>query len=160
MDGANIILGYVEDSGGLVILDEVGIGWNHFQDTERGGDDDISDASGSTQAGRTILEFVYPLASGDARDHSFRTNKTYGFFLGYHETAKDNAAIHTARSGSIDLFVEPAPQAPTDTDKSGLDVFCYAIVSVAVLILAGFVAWYFRRPEIVRFSRADGWPLK
>lgn len=158
MDGANIVLGYVEEGGGLVILDAVGIGRNHFPDDERGGRDDISDASGSVEEGRTILEFVFPLSSGDGLDHSFRTNRTYGFFLGYHATAKDGSTYHTARSESIEFFIEPASEgADGSADREPL-VYYYALAVVAILIVVGVATWYIRRPRIIRFDEADGWP--
>jgi hypothetical protein len=158
MDGANIVLGYVEEGGGLVIVDAVGIGRNHFPDDERGGRDDISDASGSAEEGRTTLEFVFPLSSGDGLDHSFRTNRTYGFFLGYHATAKDGSTYHTARSETIELFIEPAPEgADGSADREPL-VYHYALASVAILIVIGVATWYIRRPKIIKFNETDGWP--
>lgn len=157
MDGANIVLGYVDEEG-LVILDEVGIGRNHFPDGERGGRDDISDASGSMEGERTILEFVFPLSSGDQLDHSFKSNKTYGFFLGYHATAKDSSAYHTARSEVIELFIEPAPDAADGSANREATAYHYAVASVVILIVAGVATWYIRRPKVIRFEAADGWP--
>ncbi len=156
MDGANIVIGYVDD--GLVIVDEVGVGWNHFPDSEKGGVDDISEASGSIHEGQAILEFVFPLSSGDSLDHRFRANMTYGFFLGYHESAKDGSTIHTSRSDTLDLFIEPAPQAPPDQNPPRSEVYIYALASAAILVLGGIVAWYLRRPKVVNFRRSDGWP--
>lgn len=158
MDGANLIFGYVEEGGGLVILDEVGIGRNHFPDDERGGRDDISDASGSLEEERTILEFVFPLSSGDRLDHGFKTNETYGFFLGYHATAKDSSAYHTARSDTIELFIEPAPEGADGSADREPTEYYYALASVAILIAAGVATWYFRRPKVIRFKAAEGWP--
>ncbi|MEE8354220.1 MAG: DOMON domain-containing protein [Candidatus Bathyarchaeia archaeon] len=156
MDGANIVIGYVDD--GLVIIDEVGIGWNHFPDSEKGGEDDIVEAAGSIHGGRAILEFVFPLSSGDSLDHSFRANRTYGFFLGYHESARDTSTLHTSRSDSLDLFIEPAPQAPPDQDSPRDQMYLYALAAVAIAILGGIVAWILRRPKVVDFRRSDGWP--
>jgi hypothetical protein len=158
MDGANIVLGYVEEGGGLVILDAVGIGRNHFPDDERGGRDDISDASGSAEEGRTILEFVFPLSSGEGLDHSYVTNRTYGFLLGYHATAKDGSTYHTARSESIEFFIEPAPEGTDGSAEREALVYYYALASVAILIAVGVVTWYIRRPKIIKFNEADGWP--
>jgi hypothetical protein len=156
MDGANIVIGYVED--GLVIIDEVGIGWNHFPDSEKGGEDDIVEAAGSIHEGRATLEFVFPLSSGDNLDHSFRANRTYGFFLGYHESAKDTSTLHTSRSDSLDLFIEPAPQAPPDQDSPQDQVFLYALATVAIVVLGSIAVRYLRRPKVVNFRRSDGWP--
>jgi hypothetical protein len=158
MDGANIVIGYVDVEDGFVFLDEVGIGWNHFPDSEKGGKDDISEASGLIQEGRVILEFVFPLSSGDSLDHSFRANRTYGFFLGYHESARDTSTIHTSRSDTLDLFIEPAPRAPPDQDSPLDRVYLYALTSVALVMLGGIVAQYLRRPKGVKYRRSDGWP--
>jgi hypothetical protein len=156
MDGANIVIGYWED--GLVIIDEVGIGWNHFPDSEKGGEDDIGEAAGSIHEGRSTLEFVFPLSSGDNLDHNFRANRTYGFFLGYHESASDTSTFHTSRSDSLDLFIEPAPQALPDQDSPRDQVFLYALAAVAIVVLGSIVAWFLRRPKVVNFRRSDGWP--
>jgi hypothetical protein len=158
MDEANIVIGYVDEEDGLVIVDEVGIGWNHFPDSEKGGEDDISEASGSIHEGRVTLEFVFPLSSGDSLDHSFTANRTYGFFLGYHESARDTSTIHTSRSDTLDLFIEAAPQAPPDPDSPWDGVYIYALASVAIVVLGGIVTWILRRPKVVTFRRSDGWP--
>jgi hypothetical protein len=158
MDEANIVIGYVDEDEGLVIFDEVGIGWSHFPDSEKGGEDDISEAAGSIHEGRVILEFVLPLSSGDSLDHSFRADGAYGFFLGYHEIVRDTSTLHTSRSDSLDLFIEPAPQAPPDQDGSRDGVYLYALASVALVVLGGIVAWYLRRKKVVKFRRSDGWP--
>ena len=158
MDGANIVIGYVDEEEGPVILDEVGIGWNHFPDIERGGEDDISEASGSVHEGRAILEFVFPLSSGDSRDHSFMADGVYGFFLGYHESARDTSTLHTSRSDSLDLFIESTPQAPQGQDSPRDGVYLYALAFVAIAMVGGIVAWFLRRPKVVDFRRSDGWP--
>jgi hypothetical protein len=158
MDGANIVIGYVDEEDGLSIIDEVGIGLNHFPDNEKRGEDDISEATGSIHEGQATLEFVFPLSSGDSLDHSFRANRTYGFFLGYHESARDTSTIHTSRSDTLDLFIEPAPQAPPDPNPPQDRLYIYALASVAIVVLGGIVARYFRRPKVVNFRRSDGWP--
>jgi hypothetical protein len=158
MDGANIVIGYVDEGGSLVVLDAVGIGWNHFPDGEKGGEDDILEASGSLHDGRVILEFVFPLASGAGLDHSFRANKTYGFFLAYHETAGDTFTIHTSRTDSLVFFIEPAPQTPTDVDNPWSEAYFYLLAFFALLVMAGFSVWYLRRPKVMKFKRSNGWP--
>jgi hypothetical protein len=157
MDGANIIISYVEEDGSFVIIDAVGIGWNHFPDDEKSGEDDISEASASLHDKRVILEFVFPLASGDGLDHSFKANETQGYFLAYHETARDTVTIHTVRSDSLVLFIEPAPQTPTDTSDPWIQENFYVLASFALLVLVGFSAWYLRRPRVIKFKRSDGW---
>ncbi len=158
MDEANIVIGYVDEDDFPVIIDEVGIGWNHFPDSEKGGEDDISEAAGSIREGQATLEFVFPLSSGDSLDHGFRVNRTNGFFLGYHESAKDTSTLHTSRSDSLDLFIEPAPQAPPDQDSPRDGVYLYALASAAILVLGGILNYYLRRPKVEKFRRSEGWP--
>jgi hypothetical protein len=104
------------------------------------------------------LEFVFPLSSGDSLDHSFKANRAYGFFLGYHESAKDTSTLHTSRSDTLDLFIEPAPQAPPDQDDPRNQIYLYALAAVAIVVLVGIIARILRKPKVVKFRRSDGWP--
>lgn len=158
MDGANIVIGYIDEEGELVLTDEVGVGRNHFPDVEKGGRDDISAKAGSEEEGQTIIEFVFPLVSGDGLDHNFVVNRTYGFFLGYHESAKDLSTYHSARSDSLGLFIEPVPGEPTKPLTGNFKVYYYTIAFFSFVIVVGFMVRYFRRPKVIRFRKPDHWP--
>ncbi|MFQ5712040.1 MAG: DOMON domain-containing protein [Candidatus Geothermarchaeales archaeon] len=111
MDGANMVIGYVKE-GKLDIKDVIGVGYKHYSDVSRGGRDDVIDAAGAEGGGKTTLEFVFPLDSGDSLDHSFKPGGTYGFFLAYEKNADDFVTYHTGgRSQSIVLSIEPAVEA-------------------------------------------------
>jgi len=112
MDGVNMIVGYVANTGSLLLLDEVGVGWEHLEDTTLGGTDDISAKAGSESASNTIIELIFPLNSGDERDHSFEVGGLYGFFVAYHASADDFVTYHTARSNTIDLFIASSEEPP------------------------------------------------
>ncbi len=104
MEGANMILGAVSD-GRLSVRDDVGTGpVAHSADTANGGRNDILEAAGSEANGKTYLEFVIPLDSGDAADRPLVPGKTYKVLIAYHETNDDFSAWHSRRgSGSITL---------------------------------------------------------
>ncbi|MDW8045641.1 MAG: DOMON domain-containing protein, partial [Nitrososphaerota archaeon] len=110
MHGANIIIGYVDSEGSFHIRDHFGIGVNHTSDVSLGGKDDIIFAAGSEVDGKTIIEFIFPLNSGDVYDHSFEVGGLYGFIIAFSKFSDDFTSFHgSARSGTLDLFIEPMP---------------------------------------------------
>ncbi|MFQ6126589.1 MAG: DOMON domain-containing protein [Candidatus Heimdallarchaeota archaeon] len=141
MDGSNMIVGYVDDAGSLLLLDEVGVGWEHHEDTTLGGTDDILAKAGSESNGKTIIEFVFPLNSGDELDHSFEVSGTYGFFLGYQASADDFTSYHTKRSKTIDIYIIsgstelPEPETKVSTTIS-INVPASVIVDQAFTVVA------------------------
>ncbi|OHE55777.1 MAG: hypothetical protein A3K61_06635 [Thaumarchaeota archaeon RBG_16_49_8] len=112
MDGANIIIGYVSDSGNLTISDEIGTGFEHYSDTAKGGSSNLLSAAGSHNGGGTTIEFVTPLNSGDVNDQAFQAGGSYGFILAYNKSEKDLTTYHTARSQRLSLQIED-PNATT-----------------------------------------------
>ena len=117
MNGANIIIGYVDDgSGSLVLSDEFGQGWTHSPDVSLGGSDNIVSKAGSQSAGKTIIEFVFPLNTGDSKDYSMTPGGTYGFFVAYEQSKDDLTSPHTnPHSDTLDFYLE-APGTPPKAD--------------------------------------------
>lgn len=150
MDGANMILAYMDEQGSAVIVDEVGVGHGHYPDTERGGRDDIHDWAVSQLGNATIVEFSIPMDSGDALDQSMEGNRSYGFFLGYHSTARDRSTYHTARSETIDVLIEAAPASPPPEPRGFPWV---AVGSLGALIILATVVRIIRRPRVIRFRK-------
>jgi hypothetical protein len=154
MDGANIIIGYVNNESGLVLIDEVGVGRKHFPDVERGGRDDLLLGAGKEDDSKTTIEFVFPLDSGDSLDHSFSGNQTYGFFLAFHEMKNDLSSYHTRRSDILDLYVQPSldpsPKLePSDITEFG---FYYLLIILVVLILVLLLVRHIRKPKVIRYK--------
>ena len=116
MDGINMIVGYVDNTGELFLIDEVGVGWMHQEDTTLGGTDDILAKAGSESNGRTYVEFIVPLNSGDKLDHHFELDTMYGFFVAYQASTDDFASYHTARSSLLDVFVSSSYTPTPDPD--------------------------------------------
>ncbi|MFH0849094.1 MAG: DOMON domain-containing protein [archaeon] len=151
MDDANMILGYVDSTGGLVLSDEIGVGRRHYPDLSRGGKDDILAKAGTQKDGKTVIEFITPLSSGDQLDHSFRPGSMYGFFLAYHATAKDSSSHHTARSDSLDLHIQPisgTTQPSVVTDLS----WYYLLVGLTAVVALVLLVRFIRRPKVIRFK--------
>lgn len=120
MDGANIIIGSVDDvSGSLSISDETGVGFEHYSDSEEGGTNDILDQASSQNNGQTTIEFVVPLNSGDVFDHSFQIGGTYGFILAYHISDDGLKKYHTDHSTSLTLIVEDPDAITPDVPNNG-----------------------------------------
>lgn len=108
MDGANMIIGYVDDSTGALVLEDVwGIKYTHSNDTFLGGSRDFVAEAGSQSNGKTVIEFVFPLDSGDSYDFRLSPGGTYGFFVAYQATEDDLVSYHTVYSETKDFYIEP-----------------------------------------------------
>jgi hypothetical protein len=108
MQGANFILGAVTD-GKALVRDDFGTGAvAHSSDVAGGGTNDILEAAGCEANGKTYLEFVIPLDSGDAMDKPLLPGNAYKVLIAYHETNDDFDAWHSRRgSGTIALDAAP-----------------------------------------------------
>ena len=103
MADANIIIGYVSD-GDVVIADDYGTGpMNHDRDTNHGGSDDISQAEGTEEDGRTTLRFVIPLDSGDEMDKPLVAGETYTVLLAYGPDGGDDFSSYHESRGSVKI---------------------------------------------------------
>ena len=119
MDGANLIIGYVEDSSGKVFLsDQLVVGFDHLPDTERGGNDDIIEKAGAQVGGRTILEFAYPLVTNDPNDFNLLAGGIYGFILAYNADRDDLVTMHTAYSPSLTFLIAKEEAVTTTTNAN------------------------------------------
>ena len=70
MKNADMIIGWVDDSGKTSLLDCFSTGETgpHPPDTTLGGTDDILAFAGTEKNGRTVIEFLRKLETGDSRD--------------------------------------------------------------------------------------------
>ena len=108
MEGANFILGYVEDGKGY-FRDDFGIeATAHMADVDRGGVDNIVSSAGAEWTDRTILEFIIPLDSGDEMDKPLVPGGTYTVLLAYHDL-QDGFTTRHSRRGSGQIQLDAAP---------------------------------------------------
>jgi len=108
MEGANYIIGYVEE-GVAYLRDDFGTGPTmHSGDTERGGTDNILASGGTEWADHTVLEFIIPLDSGDEMDKPLVPGQTYEILVAYHDL-QDGFSLRHSRRGSGQLTLEAAP---------------------------------------------------
>ncbi len=81
MQGANLIIGYVE-SGTPSLRDDYGVApTSHAPDTALGGTDDVTINGGDQTGGETTIEFSIPLDSGDSYDKPLSPGNTYPVIL-------------------------------------------------------------------------------
>ncbi|MDP8267444.1 MAG: DOMON domain-containing protein [Candidatus Tenebribacter davisii] len=104
MADANIIIGYVNDGGEVIIRDDFGTsGTSHASDESLGGMDDIADHYGMEENGTTMLHFRIPLNSGDMYDKVLVPGNNYNIILAY-GSADNFTGFHTMATGTnIDL---------------------------------------------------------
>jgi len=108
MKGANFIIAAVHD-GGLAIRDDYGDGSvSHTADTLLGGTDDILEAAGREENGRTTVEFVIPLRTRDENDKTLVPGETYRILIAYHHSS-DSFAVRHSRRGSGTLRLDASP---------------------------------------------------
>lgn len=150
MDGANIIIGYMEETEDLVIIDEIGVGRQHFPDELRGGTDNIVKGAGTEIEGKTVMEFLVPLDSGDDLDHKLVPGRSYGFFLAYQDSTKDLDSFHTAYSDLLEFRLSPIPDNPVQDD--GNTVYLYVGVTLLALSIGAYLLSYVNRPRVYRFT--------
>jgi hypothetical protein len=95
MADANILIGYVDDMGEVMVRDDFGTSsTSHASDESLGGFDDIEDYWGYEENGETFLRFQIPLDSGDMYDKVLVPGNTYTIILAY-GSADNFTAIHT-----------------------------------------------------------------
>jgi hypothetical protein len=108
MEGANFILGYVENGKGYFRDDFGTESTAHMADVDRGGVENIVSAAGAEWADQTILEFIIPLDSGDAMDKRLVPGNTYTVLLAYHDLMDGFTTRHSRRgTGEIQLDAVP-----------------------------------------------------
>jgi hypothetical protein len=153
MDGSNILIGFISEMGNVSLIDEIGVGRNHYPDTSRGGQNDVKIVNGS-KLNNTVLEFIFPLSSGDQLDNDFAMNRTYGFFLAYHESNVDTNVFHTKFSETFDIFIEPSPGFVRPTPNYGGILF-YITGGLLALIFILFIYRWINKPKIYRWSEMN-----
>ena len=96
MKDANIVIGYVAD-GQVFLRDDWGSGHtSHEPDTEMGGEDDITAASGEEAGGVTSITFTIPLDSGSPGDKALVPGTTYDVLVAYGpDSADDFEGFHS-----------------------------------------------------------------
>ncbi|MBN1233854.1 MAG: DOMON domain-containing protein [Candidatus Coatesbacteria bacterium] len=99
MKDANIIIGYVKD-GKAYIEDHYGTGnVKHEADINIGGKENVENASGKEENGKTELSFTIPLDSGDAKDKVLTKGKQIKVILACgKDGAKDFNSMHKKRT--------------------------------------------------------------
>jgi len=108
MEGANFILGYVDD-GAAYFRDDFGTeSTAHMADVDRGGTADIVSYAGTEWTDQTILEFIIPLDSGDDTDKPLVPGGKYPVLLAYHDLQDGFTARHSRR-GAGEIQLDPAP---------------------------------------------------
>jgi hypothetical protein len=146
MDGSNIIIGSV-NADSTSVVDEVGVGHNHYPDTERGGESNIIEYSGKT-TDKTTIEFIILLNSGDPLDYRLSPGGTYGFFLAFNSANTDFSKIHSAYSETYTFNVEAVPIAPLPAE-TGPNYLLWFLVLIPI---AAYLYWRMNRPKVYKFS--------
>jgi hypothetical protein len=104
MRGANFFIGYVSQ-GDAFISDEYGTStFSHSPDASVGGTNDILAYAGTEPSG-TVMEFLIPMNSGDARDKPLARGGTYTVLVSYNSSSDNITVMHTA-FGSVTVKLD------------------------------------------------------
>ncbi len=106
MHDSNIIIGYVNGSS-VSIRDDFGVDSNtHVSDTDlQGGEQNVSDKSGSEDSEKTTIFFSIPMNSGDLYDNTLSEGQTYNIVLACAADGADNftSGYTTISNTSIEI---------------------------------------------------------
>ena len=125
--GANLIIGYVENEQ-FYINDEYGTNaLVHELDENLGGTNNILISAGAESEGETIIEFKIPLDSGDEFDKVLKPNENYTILVAYQAIFDVSTYPHTA-AGKISIRTIP------EFSKAIL-IFTIFIITVSILVI-------------------------
>ncbi|MFQ6125723.1 MAG: DOMON domain-containing protein [Candidatus Heimdallarchaeota archaeon] len=146
MDKANVILGAVDDATGEATLSDQSVsGRSHTEDSHN----NIIEGAGTQRAEETLIEFVFPLNSGDDADHSFEMGGTYGFIVACHASSDDFGSKHTKRVASLSLQIEspleitgkPTTEPTTESETTEVPELAFSNGNMVLLlfVIGGFI---------------------
>ena len=104
MDGANMILGYLDD-GTPAYRDDAGQGRSHSEISSPA----VGDFYFSNEGGPTVMAFSYPLAFPEGQGYALDelvVGETYTMIVGTQNSSHDISSPHSSR-GSVNFTVEP-----------------------------------------------------
>ena len=121
MEGANFIIGYVQDDSVGYLRDDWGdTPTVHVSDVSNGGTDDLYYLGGLEQSGESIIYFTMPLNSGDAYDKSLTWGENYPLILAYGND--DSFASMHANAGFSSFTVDNTTGGGNDGITIGGDI--------------------------------------
>jgi len=92
MDGANMVIGYLDGAGKPAVRNDLGRGWTHKQAEKQ----DVLESSVSQQAGQTVFEFSYPLKFAPGFGIAgLEKGGSYTVVLAGNERSNDISSKHT-----------------------------------------------------------------
>ena len=105
MQGANLIIGYLE-SGTPSLRDDWGVATtSHASDVDLGGSDDVTVDGGSESGGETTIEFTIPLDSGDEYDKPLSPGNTYPVILARGPDGADDFTTYHEFVTSVEIEI-------------------------------------------------------
>jgi hypothetical protein len=105
MDGANMILGYLDNVGTPAYSDDVGQGRRHSEISSPA----VEEFYFSNEGGLTVMAFSYPLTFPEGEGYALEelvTGETYTMIVAVHNSSHDISTPHSSR-GSVNFTVEP-----------------------------------------------------
>ena len=104
MRDAQFMIGYVTDSGEVVIRDDFGVSpFAHKSDLSMGGDDDIRVIEGYEKDGSVTLSFAFPASSSDLYDVILTAEEVHTFLVAYGADGADDFTSRHRKIGKVDV---------------------------------------------------------
>lgn len=120
MINADVKMASVTQSGEVTIFDKYVVQYAAPPaDLELGGEDDISAANGSNDGSQTIVEMIYPMATGDDYDYDLVINQTYDFLLAW--ALSPSQGVQHIQRHSHSMLIAPEFVQPRTITKLEID---------------------------------------
>ncbi len=151
MEDADMIFGWVDETGKAFILDcySTGMFGPHPPDTDLGGTEDVGAFGGTEKDGRTVIEFLRPLAVRDRYDRALPASGEADIIWAFGES-DDFEEIHLAAgAGTINMA-----SGESKTSRKGL-FFVPHMLAMGLALTAMLAA-----VAIARYMRGRKWWLK
>ena len=104
MRDAQYIIGYVTDSGELMLRDDFGIApFAHKADVKMGGKDDVRVIDGFEKDGHVTISFAFPVNSPDLFDVVLTAEEVHTFLIAYGEDGADDFTSKHKKLGRVDV---------------------------------------------------------
>ncbi len=139
MEGADMVIGWVADSGEAQCVDAYATGPTgpHPPDTELGGEDSILEYSGAEGEGRTVIEFMRPLAGDDEFDKSIPLTGELVVIVAF-GSDDEFSQRHTSRETGV-IVVSPDEDVGAETTTDAEEITAPGAVSIKWQFHAGLM---------------------
>lgn len=121
MDGADLVLCYIDKNSKAICSDRKGVGYTAKKDTELGGTEDLTNISGQIKNGRTNISFTRKMSTGDKNDYEIKKGDSIAMIFSYRTNGNPDTEgdflQHTVRAGQKVTLYPDSTQTSSTADS-------------------------------------------